>query len=156
LAKNRAGRKVALITKGGEAFGGVIKVDAASTDYKLSLSALRKVKVVNLPRPYPTFPPYFFEDKRSETMDIMDAEVLQISIGPGIPDDQVNDSHGVAIESVRLENNLWDVGRLSSSVKIRVYKFIDKLSGRIIAFYELFEIAQSLVAGLQPCSIHRK
>ncbi|HZB15148.1 MAG TPA: hypothetical protein VE467_19060, partial [Chryseolinea sp.] len=70
LAKNRAGRKVALITKGGEAFGGVIKVDAASTDYKLSLSALRKVKVVNLPRPYPTFPPYFFEDKRSETMDI--------------------------------------------------------------------------------------
>ncbi|HZI25077.1 MAG TPA: membrane or secreted protein [Chryseolinea sp.] len=95
--------QVALITKDGEAFGGIIKVDAESMDYKLSLSALRKVKVVNLPRPYPTFLPYFFEDKRSGTMDIMSAEVLQISIGPGIPEDQVNDSHGVAIESVRLE-----------------------------------------------------
>jgi hypothetical protein len=36
-------------------------------------------------------------------MNIEDFETLQISIGPGIPEDQLQDRHDIAIESVRLE-----------------------------------------------------
>ena len=68
--------QLALITKQGEAFGGVIKVESASADYKLNLSELRKVKLVTLPRPYPTFLPYFFEDDRPGKMDITDIEII--------------------------------------------------------------------------------
>ena len=95
--------QVALITKQGEAFGGVIKVESASADYRLNLSELRKVKLVTLPRPYPTFLPYFFEDGRPGKMDISDIETLQISIGPGTPENELGNSHELAIESVRLE-----------------------------------------------------
>ena len=95
--------QLALITKQGEAYGGVVKVESVTTDYKLKLSELRKVKLVTLPRPYPTFLPYFFEDDRGGKMDINAIESLQISIGPGTPEDELGNSHELAVESVRLE-----------------------------------------------------
>jgi len=93
----------ALITKQGEAFGGVIKVESTLADYKLNLAELTKVKLVTLPRPYPTFLPYFFEDDRPGKMDIADIETLQISIGPGTPESELGNGHELGIESVRLE-----------------------------------------------------
>jgi len=36
-------------------------------------------------------------------MDINAIESLQISIGPGTPEDELGNSHDVAVESVRLE-----------------------------------------------------
>lgn len=95
--------QLALITKHGVAYGGLVKVEPKSGDYRVTLSDLKKVKLVTLPRPYPTFLPYFFEGAATEKMDINDIESLQISIGPGIPENELGNAHALAIESVRLE-----------------------------------------------------
>jgi hypothetical protein len=95
--------QIALITKEGLAYGGVVKIDSETKDYSLSLSDLMQVKLVTLPRPYPTFLPYFFESGSTEKFDIRDIETLQISIGPGIPESEIGISHAFAIESVKLE-----------------------------------------------------
>jgi hypothetical protein len=80
-----------------------VSVGLREDDYRISLAELKKVKLVTLPRPYPTFLPYFFEDGVSKKMDIAEVESLQISIGPGIPDSELSTSHALALESVRLE-----------------------------------------------------
>lgn len=96
--------QVALVTRHGTAFGGLIKLGAESQRYRLSIADLKKVKLVTLPRPYPTFLPYFFEGNNAASkLDLNNVETLQISIGPGIPESEIERSHGIAIESVHLE-----------------------------------------------------
>ncbi len=95
--------QVAFITKQGLAYGGIIKVESMSGNYKLSVSDLKKVRLVTLPRPYPTFLPYYFDNQLTEKLSMQDIESLQISIGPGISESELGASHTVAIESVRLE-----------------------------------------------------
>jgi hypothetical protein len=81
----------------------VIKLEGKSDDYRLPVADLKSVKFVTLPRPYPTFLPYFFDGASSGTFNLSDIETVQISIGPGIPQDALDESHGVAVESIRLE-----------------------------------------------------
>jgi hypothetical protein len=95
--------QLALITKHGNAYGGLIELKTRQGDYRLTLSDLKQVKLVTLPRPYPTFLPYFFQRTVTSAMDISDVETLQISVGPGVPESQVGLSHALAIESIRLE-----------------------------------------------------
>jgi hypothetical protein len=95
--------QVALITSDGAAFGGLLRLKPGTADYPLNLSELQSVKLVTLPRPYPTFLPYYFKGKGSDKLDINKIESLQISIGPGIPEAELQNKHGIAIESVRLE-----------------------------------------------------
>jgi hypothetical protein len=95
--------QLALITKGGEAFGSVLDIGTDPGEYSLSLAELKPIKLVSLPRPYPTFLPYYFERNGAVNLDLNAIETLQISIGPGIPENSLEKSHGVAIESVRLE-----------------------------------------------------
>lgn len=95
--------QVALITSEGAAFGGLIMLKPGASDYALNLNELKPVKLVTLPRPYPTFLSYFFKGKSIANLDLAKIESLQISIGPGIPDAELLNKHGIAIESVRLE-----------------------------------------------------
>jgi len=95
--------QVALVTRQGMAFGGIIVVNPVAGDYSLPINDLKKVKLVSLPRPYPTFLPYFFDDKLDARLDMRDVETIQISIGPGIPEQELQVKHGISIESVRLE-----------------------------------------------------
>lgn len=96
--------QLALIMRDGSTFGGVITVGTERKDYTLSLADLKPVRLVTLPRPYPTFLPYFFTPGSVCEFDVSAVESLQLSIGPGIPKDDLQQKHGVAIESVRLEN----------------------------------------------------
>jgi hypothetical protein len=96
--------QLAFITKRGTVYGGLIRVEAKSADYSLPLADLKKINLVTLPRPYPTFLPYFFEVKSDEKMVVDEMESLQISIGPGIPENEFSDRHGIAMESVRIQN----------------------------------------------------
>lgn len=95
--------QLALVTKRGSAFGGVVNLEPSSKDYSVALSDLKQVKLVTLPRPYPTFLSYFFEGAETGKMNIDDVETLQISIGPGIPESELENEHAIAIETVRLE-----------------------------------------------------
>lgn len=95
--------QLALITKDGQAFGGNIKIGQESGEYRLSLNDLEVVKLVTLPRPYPTFLPYFFDRAAPGDFNLSEIETLQISIGPGLSDVEKKEKQAVAIESVRLE-----------------------------------------------------
>lgn len=95
--------QLALVDSEGNAFGKVIEVSTKMQEYPIALSELKKVKTVTMPRPYPTFLPYFFEGKSQDKMDFAKLEGLQLSIGPGISGKAVEAKHGVAVVSVWLE-----------------------------------------------------
>jgi hypothetical protein len=103
LTTKRSTVQLALVTKTGFAFGGFVTLEQASKDYSIALSDLKQVKLVTLPRPYPTFLPYFFQHVGGGELNLDDVETLQISIGPGIPEGELENMHAIGIESVRLE-----------------------------------------------------
>jgi hypothetical protein len=78
-------------------------LDRETREHVVPLSALKPVKVVTLPRPYPTFLSYWFESSKPLPFNINEAETIQLSIGPGIPADQLDQPQSIAIESIRVE-----------------------------------------------------
>lgn len=95
--------QLALVMKDGSAFGGIVTICPEQEDYALSLDELKKVKLVNLPRPYPGFLPYYFVNNSSMKLDLNAIESLQFSVGPEIPASELDKQHSLAIERVRLE-----------------------------------------------------
>jgi len=95
--------QVALVIKDGSAYGGILTLSPETQAHTLKLSDLRKIKLVTLPRPYPSFLPYYFENKSSDGLVLSEVESLQFSIGPDIPESAYGQKHSVAIESVVLE-----------------------------------------------------
>lgn len=97
--------QVALIDKKGNAFGALINLSHETSEYSVDLTSLKPVKLVTLPRPFPTFLPYFFEHPSSGNFDIAEAESIQISVGPGlnVPENSSNQGFKFLLESVRLE-----------------------------------------------------
>ena len=95
--------QVALITKGGQAYGATIILPQSQGEITISISDLKPVKLVTLPRPYPTFLPYFFESGTQPAFNIGDSDTLQISIGPGLSEEESKKPQGIVIRSVRLE-----------------------------------------------------
>ena len=63
----------------------------------------KPVKTVTLPRPYPSFLPYFLEHNLNTTFDINKVESIQFSIGPEITKSEFEEKHGIAIVSLDLE-----------------------------------------------------
>ncbi|MBX2962910.1 MAG: cellulase family glycosylhydrolase [Cyclobacteriaceae bacterium] len=95
--------QVALVTKDGRAYGAILSIEPDKKEYKVSLNQLVPVPLVTLPRPYPTFLPYYFTMDVKSSLDISAVESIQLSIGPGIPIEVLTEQHGIAIESIRLE-----------------------------------------------------
>ncbi len=95
--------QVGLISKTGDVYGAIVQLDPESSEYKILLSELKPVKLVTLPRPYPSFLPYYFDGGSHTNFNIEDIEAIQISIGPGILTSQLKESHGAAIERVWLQ-----------------------------------------------------
>lgn len=95
--------QVAFVMKNGASFGKVITLQPEIKDHKISLDDLQLVKTVTLPRPYPTFLPYYFEHDLNQGFDIENVESLQFSIGPGLTEEQLKEAHGVGIIHVWLK-----------------------------------------------------
>ena len=95
--------QLTLVMKDGSAYGGIISVDKNLQDYHLPLGDLKPVKYVLMPRPYPTFLPYYFEKSSPVKFDLAEVESLQFSIGPGIPASELENAQAIAVESVRLQ-----------------------------------------------------
>ncbi len=89
--------------KDGSAYGGMLTFTPEKSAFKLDINRLQQVKFVTLPRTYLSFLPYYFLNNNPVPFDINNAESLQISIGLGIPEDQLEDPQGIAIESEWLE-----------------------------------------------------
>lgn len=95
--------QIALIDENGVAFGKIINILPEKEEYFINLTTLSPVKTVILPRPYPTFLPYYFEHENSGGLKMGKMEGLQISIGPGMDEEEKQSSHEIGIISFRLE-----------------------------------------------------
>ncbi|OGS74082.1 MAG: hypothetical protein A3F91_05945 [Flavobacteria bacterium RIFCSPLOWO2_12_FULL_35_11] len=95
--------QIAFVMNDGSSFGNILEIDTESSDYIMRLSDLKPVKSVTLPRPYPSFLPYYLAHNLSSEFDINKVESIQFSIGPGISENELADKHGIAIVSLRLE-----------------------------------------------------
>lgn len=95
--------QIAFVLKDGSSFGKVLEIGTELKEYKLSINELKQVKTVTLPRPYPTFLPYYFEHNLNSEFDISKIESIQFSIGPSINVSELKDQHGIGIISLRLE-----------------------------------------------------
>jgi hypothetical protein len=95
--------QVALITKSGATYGGLVELGSAAGDYALNLSELKPVRMVTLPRPYPTFLSYYFEPGKTIPFNIDEAETIQISVGPGLSESELQQKQEFQIESIRIE-----------------------------------------------------
>lgn len=97
--------QVAFIGKPGTAFGAMVSLNTKDNEYVVDLTTLKPVNMVTLPRPYPTFLPYFFESSTNATFNLGDAETIQISIGPGLDgaNPEALKDFQFLLESIRLE-----------------------------------------------------
>ena len=95
--------QIALVMSDGSAYGDVIEIGQELKHYYIPLKNLKPVRTVTLPRPYPTFLPYYLEHNINRSFDISKVESIQFSIGPEIPMNQIKDKHGVGIVNLRLE-----------------------------------------------------
>jgi hypothetical protein len=94
--------QVALIMKDATVYGGIITLDPEDNQYEVSLKDFKPVKMRLLPREIPGFQPYYFESAITSKFDLSEVESLQISIGPGIPESEYDEQHGVAIGRILL------------------------------------------------------
>lgn len=95
--------QIALVMNDGHAYGKVIEISPITKDYRLNLSDLKPVKTVTLPRPYPTFLPYYLDHQLTSAFDLSKVESIQFSIGPEIPAAELQEEHGIELINVRLE-----------------------------------------------------
>ena len=95
--------QVALVMKDGSAFGGTIKLTPKNYAYKLLIADLKRINPVILPRPYPTFLPYYSVAGKAEQLDLNQIESLQISVGPGIKEEDWGKTYEMVITGVTLE-----------------------------------------------------
>ena len=70
--------QLSFIMRDGTTFGTVFTIDTKSGEYAVSLSDLKKVKMVTLPRPYPTFLAYYFESTSNALFDLSNVEEYPI------------------------------------------------------------------------------
>ncbi|WP_299527177.1 hypothetical protein [uncultured Lutibacter sp.] len=94
---------IAFVMNDGSSFGKVIEIGTELKEYEISLNDLKPVKTVTLPRPYPSFLPYYLEHNIHSNFNIQNSESIQFSIGPDIPNSQLEDAHGISIISVSLK-----------------------------------------------------
>lgn len=95
--------QIALVMNDGNSYGTVVEIGTQVKDYKVNLKSLKSVKTVTLPRPYPSFLPYYLDHNVMTSFDITKVESIQFSIGPDITKKELADKHGISIISVRLE-----------------------------------------------------
>lgn len=95
--------QVALISSDAMAYGAEVTLLPASKEVSVALKDLKPVSIVTMPRPYPSFLPYYFERAGDSPFDIMKTESLQISIGPGLSAAEQHESQAVGLKAVWLK-----------------------------------------------------
>ena len=93
--------QLAFITRSGATAGGLVDLRADGDVVTIDRNTLRPVKMVILPRPYPSFLPYYFSNKLK--FDWSDIETFQISVGPGLSNEELESNLAFAIEMIWLE-----------------------------------------------------
>ena len=95
--------QIALQQKNGMVFGKTIELLPQIKRFSIPFSDLLSVPMVLLPRPYPSFQPYFFKNKENMPFDINQVEAIQISIGPGIEPKNLLEKQALVIHKILLK-----------------------------------------------------
>jgi hypothetical protein len=95
--------QIAFVMNDGNSFGETIEIGTEVKEYEFEIKNVKQLKTVTLPRPYPTFLPYYLDADFTSKFDINNVESLQFSIGPGIPQHELNEKHGISIINVKLQ-----------------------------------------------------
>jgi len=95
--------EVALVERGGTAWGTVVKLTDEWKDFEVRLAELRPVPLALLPRPYPQFLPYLMEiDAGRDGPRLTELDGLQFSVSADLFNDP-DGAHGFQIERVVFE-----------------------------------------------------
>lgn len=103
VGKGKTPLQIALVTKHGLAYGSIIELNETTGEYTIAISSLKQVELVTLPRPYPGFLNYHFQPSTPVAFQLSEVESIQISLGPGISNNEKNIAWSFAIESIRLQ-----------------------------------------------------
>ena len=95
--------QLALVDSNGFSFGKIIELTSETKEYTIKISELELVKTVTLPRPYPSFLPYYLAHTKGEEFHMENVEAIQLSVGPGLNKDEQTQAHSFAIESIRFK-----------------------------------------------------
>jgi hypothetical protein len=95
--------QIAFVLNDGSSYGKIIDIGTELKEYTININDLEPVKTVTLPRPWPSFLPYYLEHNITSKFDIVKVESLQFSIGPGISKNELEDKHGVGIIRVDIK-----------------------------------------------------
>lgn len=95
--------QIALVMNDGSSFGAMLEVGKELNEYRLNLADLKPVKTVTLPRPYPSFLPYYFKHNLNSSFDLEKVESIQFSIGPDLSEEEKLGALGIGLVGMRLE-----------------------------------------------------
>lgn len=92
--------EVSLVDRAGRAWGGTVTLQPGIQDYTVALASFKPVALALLPRPYPSFLPYFLAGGPQSGFELKEAETLQLRIEQQTPQQRLS----VEIESVCLKD----------------------------------------------------
>jgi len=95
--------QIGLTLNDGSTFGYVIELMPHLAEYHIPLSEFEPVPTVLLPRPYPGFLPYYFRPDAVPAFDLRLLESLQISLGPGLNEQEIKRENGYSIGRILIE-----------------------------------------------------
>ena len=95
--------QLALVTADGIAYGAIATVQPQYGAYSVPVSALHQVRAPNIPHGYPVFIHFWSSAGKSIPLDMTRVESVLVSIGPGIPASEYDQSHGLQIERIWLD-----------------------------------------------------
>jgi len=95
--------QVAVVDKDGVSFGKTIVIDKNIREYVIPLEDLEIVKTVTMPRPYPTFLPYYFIHKMKHQLKTENIRGIQLSIGPSMTENELKNEHGIGLICIKLK-----------------------------------------------------
>mgnify|MGYP000853831684 CR=1 FL=1 len=95
--------QIALISDDGSAWGTIVTLKPQTTLISININDLKPVATVTLPRPYPSFLPYYFDHANTSKLDLSKIEGIQISVGPGLGDQEQQKAQSFGIISISIE-----------------------------------------------------
>ncbi|WP_116124650.1 hypothetical protein [Lewinella sp. IMCC34183] len=94
--------QVALVLEDGTSYAAPVTLTPERREHLIPLSRLRREPTVTMPRPYPSFLPYYFESETPQPFDLSAAQTVQIRIGPGLSVSERTRAHGIGIGHIDL------------------------------------------------------
>lgn len=95
--------QLALVSSDGFAYGAMLAVEPGFGAYAVAVDDLRPVRMPNIPHGYPVFIPFWSDPSSDIPLDLNRVESVQVSIGPGMTDAELDQPQGVLIERIWLE-----------------------------------------------------